>query len=453
MSATPESPISSREYLTEGDGVLVEQKSSLMIPEERRKKKRRADDVRWGDDLIKRYEFLLHHTRDNIFTVRYQDKKILDANAAAMDAYQYSLAEFRSMTMDDLQPAGFTPHSAPRPGAGSRVVLFETTHVRKNGETFPVEISSQGMMMGGERVLLCMVGDLSDKKQSAEAVRRSESNLRALLNAVNESLLLLNKNGTVLAANEVLAKRLRLTVDRIIGANFYDLLPPDAAKERRKQAEKVISSGKPVRFVDLRNTRYIDQVIYPVCDETGEVVRLAFFGADITQRREMEKGLEALALSDPLTGLYNRRGFFTLAPRELKRAERSAKGLLLFSADVDGLKEINDRFGHEEGDRALAASAKILTQTFRGSDIISRIGGDEFAVLVTDTDESLMEKMLLRLYRLINNLNSRKTARYKLAISIGHAFCGPKKPVTLDELIFQADQRMCRMKKIKYRQA
>jgi diguanylate cyclase (GGDEF)-like protein/PAS domain S-box-containing protein len=442
-----------RKYLTEGDGVFVEQGSGLMIPEDRRRRKRRADDVRWGEDLVKRYEFLLHHTRDNIFTVRYQDKNILDANTAAVNTYQYSLAEFRSMTMDDLQPAGLTPHLAPRPGAGSRVVVFETTHRRKNGETFPVEVSSQGVMMGGERVLLCMVGDLSEKKQSEEAHRRSENNLRALLNAVTESLLLVDKSGTVLAANEMFAKRLRRPIDGIIGANFYDLLPPDTARERRKQAEKVLSGGKPVRFVDIRNSRYIDQVIYPVCDDRGEVARLAFFGADITQRREMEKELEAMALSDQLTGLYNRRGFFTLAPRELKRAERSAKGLLLFFADVDGLKEINDRFGHEEGDRALSAAAKILTQTFRGSDVISRIGGDEFAVLVTDTDETLMEKMLLRLYRLINNFNGRKAARYKLAISIGHAFCNPRNPATLDELISQADQRMYRMKKIKYRQA
>jgi diguanylate cyclase (GGDEF)-like protein len=164
----------------------------------------------------------------------------------------------------------------------------------------------------------------------------------------------------------------------------------------------------------------------------------------------MERELEALALTDQLTGLYNRRGFFTLATRELRRAQRSNNSMLLFFADLDGLKAINDQFGHEEGDRALMAAAKILMQTFRTSDIVSRIGGDEFAILVVDADEDLMEKLLLRLYRLINNLNMRKIHKSKLAISIGHTIYNPLNPLSLDELISNADQRMYKMKKVKY---
>jgi diguanylate cyclase (GGDEF)-like protein/PAS domain S-box-containing protein len=335
--------------------------------------------------------------------------------------------------------------------AASRGILFEAVHVRKNGQTFPVEILSQGSMMGNDRVLLVMIRDISTEKNTRQEIEVSERNLRALLNAVTESLLLLDKDGTVLAANETFAKRLRLGLDKIIGANYYDLLPADTAKERRKQAENVIRNGKPVRFEDVRNKRFIDQVIYPVCDVSGEVERLAFFGADITRRREMEIELEAMALTDQLTGLYNRRGFFTLATRELRRAQRSKESMLLFFADLDGLKAINDDFGHEEGDRILMAAAKILTQTFRTSDIISRIGGDEFAILVVDADESLMEKLLLRLYRLINNLNIRKLHKSKLAVSIGHTVYDPTTPVSLDELISLADQRMYKMKKVKHR--
>lgn len=423
-----------------------------MMTFDRRKASRRADDARWAEDLTKRYEFLLHHTRDIIFAIRYQDRKILDASNAALETYQYTIDELKSMTIDDLKTTELQAQITPRPAtAASHVVLFETIHVKKNGETFPVEISSQGTMMGKDRILLSVVRDLSERRQSQDTLRESENNLRALLNAVTESLLLLAKDGTVLAANETFTKRMRVGFDKIIGVNYYDLLPADIARERRKQAEDVIRSGKPVRFEDILNKRYIDQVIYPVCDDRGEVARLAFFGADITRRREMEKELEAMALTDQLTDLYNRRGFFTLATRELKRAERSKSGLLLFFADLDGLKDINDRFGHEEGDRALMAATKILTQTFRASDIISRIGGDEFAILVIDADEALMEKLLLRLYRLINNYNARKTTKSKLAISIGHAAYDPQKPSTLDELISSADQQMYRMKKVKYR--
>lgn len=422
-----------------------------MIRTDRRKHRRRADDFRVSDNLIQHYEFLLHHIREVIFTIRHRDKKILDANAAALQTYQYTLDELRAMTIDDLNGSEARGQAVSHPNAAAPGgTLFESVHVRKNGEKFPVEVTSLETTLGGEKILLSIVRDVSERKQSQEAMRETENNLKALFNAVTETVLLLDKEGTVLAANETSAKRLRLRLDKMIGANYFDLLQPPIAQERRKQAQSVIATGMPVRFEDIRNKRIIDQVIYPVCDDRGEVARLAFFGADITRRREMEKELEAMALTDQLTGLYNRRGFFTLASRELKRAERSANGMLLFFADLDGLKDINDRFGHEEGDRALVAATKILTQTFRTSDIISRIGGDEFAILVVDAREALMEKLLMRLYRLINNVNARKTHKYKLAISIGDALYDPQNPTTLDELISHADQRMYKMKKIKY---
>jgi diguanylate cyclase (GGDEF)-like protein/PAS domain S-box-containing protein len=419
--------------------------------ENRRKAGRRKEDILGAGDILKRYQFLMENSRDMILIIRYSDRKILDANPAALKTYQFTLQELQEMTIDDLQIEDSPVSAMSQQSAASRGILFEAVHVRKNGQTFPVEILSQGSMMGNDRVLLVMIRDISTEKNTRQEIEVSERNLRALLNAVTESLLLLDKDGTVLAANETFAKRLRLGLDKIIGANYYDLLPADTAKERRKQAENVIRNGKPVRFEDVRNKRFIDQVIYPVCDVSGEVERLAFFGADITRRREMEIELEAMALTDQLTGLYNRRGFFTLATRELRRAQRSKESMLLFFADLDGLKAINDDFGHEEGDRILMAAAKILTQTFRTSDIISRIGGDEFAILVVDADESLMEKLLLRLYRLINNLNIRKLHKSKLAVSIGHTVYDPTNPVSLDELISLADQRMYKMKKVKHR--
>ncbi len=425
-----------------------------MATENRRKEKRRVADIRETDELLKRYAFLIQNTRDIILTIRYQDRKILEANAEALKIYQYTLNELQSMTIDDLR----TPESSHQikqhlDTAVIKGILFETIHVKKNGEAFPVEVRSQGTMLGDEKVVLSVIRDISERKQSQEAIHESESNLRALFNAVTESLFLLDADGTILAANDTFAKRQRVGIDKIIGTNYYNLLPADTAKERREQVKNVMSNGIPLRFEYIRDKRYIDQVIYPVSDDKGEVARLAFFGADITRRREMEKELEAMALTDQLTGLYNRRGFFTLASRELKRAQRSTRGMLLFFADLDGLKDINDQFGHEEGDRMLISTAKILSHAFRASDIISRIGGDEYAILVIDADEALMEKLLLRLYRLINNLNARKNQKSKLAISVGHALYDSQNPATLDELISQADQQMYRMKKVKYRRA
>src|SRR5579885_3216035 len=95
----------------------------------------------------------------------------------------------------------------------------------------------------------------------------------------------------------------------------------------------------------------------------------------------LERELRSLALTDDLTGLYNRRAFLTLASQQMKLSRRKGKSLLLFFADVDGLKRINDEFGHQAGDLAIARTAEALERSFRKSDIVARIGGDEFVAL------------------------------------------------------------------------
>src|SRR5712664_463698 len=98
----------------------------------------------------------------------------------------------------------------------------------------------------------------------------------------------------------------------------------------------------------------------------------------------LQAELGNLALTDELTGLYNRRGFMAVAERQLKLGRRSGRGMLLFVMDVDRMKHINDSFGHSEGDRALKRTADALEETFRDSDVVARLGGDEFAVLAIE---------------------------------------------------------------------
>ena len=116
----------------------------------------------------------------------------------------------------------------------------------------------------------------------------------------------------------------------------------------------------------------------------GEVVSLVYL-RDITDRKWAEEALRTLSIKDDLTGLYNRRGFFALAEQGLKTAQRMGTEMLLIYGDLDNLKEINDTFGHKEGDQALMDISQILKETFRESDIIARIGGDEFVMLAMNS--------------------------------------------------------------------
>jgi two-component system cell cycle response regulator len=154
-----------------------------------------------------------------------------------------------------------------------------------------------------------------------------------------------------------------------------------------------------------------------------------------------ETHLQALSLIDELTGLYNRRRFFILAEQYFKLAVRAKKRLSLLYIDLDDLKWINDHCGHNEGDQALITLAKILKKTFRESDIVGRIGGDEFVVLSEITDEN-GEVLMTRLDENIKDYNARGPRRYTLSISVGTAEFDPNDPISVDKVLSKADTLM-----------
>lgn len=160
----------------------------------------------------------------------------------------------------------------------------------------------------------------------------------------------------------------------------------------------------------------------------------------------VERELRYLALTDDLTCLYNRRGFFAAATQLLKLARRNTQSMLLLFCDVNNLKKINDCYGHREGDLALVHTADALEEAFRDSDILARLGGDEFAVLALEAssdDEGLI------LYRLGNSLKKSNTdeSRYELSLSVGVARFDPQHAVSLGELMEHADQDMYERKR------
>ena len=162
-----------------------------------------------------------------------------------------------------------------------------------------------------------------------------------------------------------------------------------------------------------------------------------------------EEALLALSLTDELTGLYNRRRFFILTEQCLKVAVRTKKRPLLLFIDMDNLKWINDHYGHNEGDQALIGLADILKKTFRESDIIARIGGDEFVVLLESADEN-SETLLTRLHENVKDYNVKRS-QYTLSVSLGTAQFDPEYPISIDELLSKADALMYAQKRRRWR--
>ena len=155
--------------------------------------------------------------------------------------------------------------------------------------------------------------------------------------------------------------------------------------------------------------------------------------------------LERVSITDPLTGLYNRRGFEVLAEQELRTAEREATRAMVMFLDVDGLKAVNDSRGHEAGNRAIVIMAEVLREALRDADIVARVGGDEFCVLARVTGEPPdLDGMIARVERTLATRTADTGA--PLGVSVGVSWFDPSAPRPLAELLVDADARMYREK-------
>jgi diguanylate cyclase (GGDEF)-like protein len=160
--------------------------------------------------------------------------------------------------------------------------------------------------------------------------------------------------------------------------------------------------------------------------------------------RKANEALENLSLTDELTGLYNRRGFFLHAEQQLKlyRSRHSERSLWLMVGDMDGLKHINDTYGHPEGSAAIKKVGEILTQTLRDADIIARPGGDEFAALLPNTMDEVAMKVPARIERNLAAYNAENNKPYDLGMSIGIVKVDFEDKTTIAEIVKQADGAM-----------
>jgi len=164
---------------------------------------------------------------------------------------------------------------------------------------------------------------------------------------------------------------------------------------------------------------------------------------ELADRGKLEEKLRTASMTDELTGLLNRRGFLTFARKQWGIADRNQRNFSVLYLDLDEMKKINDEFGHRGGDQALIDISDVLKKTFRASDLIARIGGDEFTVLITESRGSSIENTVAR--HIEDNLrihNEQTEKGYKLSVSMGIVHYDPLQPCSIEELLDRADALM-----------
>jgi two-component system cell cycle response regulator len=233
-----------------------------------------------------------------------------------------------------------------------------------------------------------------------------------------------------------------------IRSSSADLLLTDIAMQGMPGLE-VTKAAKRIRpeMNVIVMTGFVNDFSYDQAVEAGasDFIKKPFTIQELLMRIKhvrMQERLRAISNTDELTGLLNRRGFFTLAQQQMKVFSRMKGNMVLLFADVDDFKAINDTWGHQQGDEALIATADIFRETFRGSDIIARMSGDEFCVLLIDTGEKNVSVIKERLQQNIEAFNRRSTANYRLSISTGIVIYDHTLPRTIDDLLKEADALM-----------
>src|SRR5258708_11722999 len=290
-----------------------------------------------------------------------------------------------------------------------------------------------------------------------------------------------------------------------IGKTDFDMFSPEHARQAFADEQEILRTGQPVLEKEEKETwpegkeTWVLTTKLPLMDDDGIVIGTMGISRDITDRKRIERelqeyrvqleelvakrttellrandllekdiaarkvaeqdlalkaqelarsnaALENLSLTDDLTGLYTRKGFLALAEHRVKLAHRIGEPFSIAFVDLDGLKRINDTFGHQEGNRALVDVSNILRDSFRQSDILARLGGDEFALFVAEADENEISR---RIQQRLDAHHAAPDRRYQLSVSIGIVSGSPTMDSDVETLLALADKLMYQQKRNK----
>jgi diguanylate cyclase (GGDEF)-like protein/PAS domain S-box-containing protein len=289
---------------------------------------------------------------------------------------------------------------------------------------------------------------IAEQERISKALQDSEEHFRTAFDYAAIGMALVSPEGAWLRVNRSLCEILGFREEEFLSCDFQELthrddLGADLAHIYRMLAGEILTCQLEKRYIHKHGHEvWALTSASLVRDAQGEPLHFIFQIEDITERKRAEAAIQALSLVDELTGLYNRRGFLAFSEQHLTSIQRTHKSLMVVYADLDGLKQINDSFGHMEGDRALTKTAELLTETFRSSDVLGRLGGDEFTVFAAVEPDGGVDSALARLNRKFASFNASETVPYKLSISVGLAIMNPEVAETVEQLMARADKAM-----------
>jgi len=407
--------------------------------------RKRADEALRESE--KRYRDLFENANDIVY-VHDLAGNFTSLNRAAERVSGYTRAEAATMNMSQIvAPEYLEPlRQALAPESlGRGPLIHELEIITKDGRRVPLELSTRLIFKENTPVgVQGIARDITERKQAEAALAQERNLLRTLIDHLPEHVFIQDAESRYILNNAAHLRSLGLSKpEQAIGKRAWDFYPRETAEKCDADDQRVIQSGEALldreeQFHDRETGawRWHLTTRVPLRDRQGKVIGLVGMSKDITDRKQEEQKLLYLSTHDILTGLYNR----TYFEEEIGRLERGRQfPVSVLMADVDGLKTINDRQGHAAGDESLRQAAQILKTVFRSEDIVARIGGDEFAVLLPCADAVAAENALARVKERLDLYNGA-SGNNPLSLSLGIAT--GDKGALLNQILKEADDRM-----------
>lgn len=331
--------------------------------------------------------------------------RFLEVNDAYCQMLGYSREELLNMGITDVEtavaPKDTVRHIGKLLETGSD--RFETRHRRKDGHILEIEVSANYSSLYGGRIY-CFLRDITERKHSEEILRENETRLKDMFENLSSCVAVYQaspdgQDFIITAFNRAAERTENVHREDILGKNVVEVFPGitefGLLEVFRRVRQTGVAEHFPVSFYqDEKIAGWRENYVYKL--PNGEVVAIY---DDVTKEKQAEERLHYLAHHDVLTGLPNRALFTDRLQQSLVTAKRGKAHLALMFLDLDKFKPVNDEFGHDVGDLLLKEVAKRLQNCVRESDTLSRIGGDEFAILLPsiETEQDAMrvaEKIL-----------------------------------------------------------
>jgi diguanylate cyclase (GGDEF)-like protein/PAS domain S-box-containing protein len=322
------------------------------------------------------------------------------------------------------------------------VYRSELRQFKRDGSVFWTEVLASPMW-GSKGAIAGYQGatrDITDRKEMEATLLEEKEKYRKLFETSPDAIALVDEDGRFLTVNPAMAGRLGLSRQELQGRTFWDVMPRQLANQRIVRGREAIERGSLVYHEDEEENRYFQNYSVPLSG-SGDRNTFQVISRDVTQSRQLQERLKEMGLHDALTRLYNR-AYFEEEMRRLADGRYMPLGIIV--CDINGLKLINDTLGHGKGDELLQVVAGILRQCFRDSDILARIGGDEFAVLLPSSNREVVSDCCERIRRQVAGYQERDP-EFGISISVGYAV-KEEAPVDMDALFKKADDAMYKEK-------